>query len=728
MPKLIIQESGESRTYRLGEGAVTVGRAPTNTIQIRDGKASREHCILTRTDKGWKLVDLESVNGLLVNGTRTNQHFMKFGDRIEIGATSIAFEREPGDRDPATDSAVKLPKFSRRSLATGRRLTPPRPAVAGGTVPAGDAAEDAEKKLRDAIDACQDAWGEDGLDAAGEILDEVWRAHRGAAREGELAEFRDSLLRLIEINKAITTEHNLKRLLEMILDSVIDMTGAERGFIILADGVMPAAIRVARNFDREEVKKPEDKISHSIAEAVVKQGKSIRAHNAQTDRELHAFMSVTELKLRSLLCVPLRGREGTVGCFYIDNRFEEGLFTETHQRLLEAFGDQASVAIENARLWEENQRRLEDLRSSKEQVEKLNKLLEEKVERQKTELSEVKEVLTRSLKTMELKYNYSNIVGRSAGMQEVFHLLDRVTDSTVPVLIQGESGTGKELVARAIHFNGLRKTARFVSENCAAITETLLESELFGHMRGSFTGATSDRKGLFELADGGTLFLDEIGDMSQDMQKKLLRALQTGEIRRVGGKDVIHVDVRVISASNRNLKEMVKLGQFREDLFYRLNVVTLTLPPLRDRREDIPLLVEHFLGAITREAGQPLPAIDEDAQRLLCAYSWPGNIRELENELRRLVALSSDQQIPASLLKPEIRSTDPRKVHAPALGGKQLKDIVKELTEQVERDVIVQVLKETGWVKTEASRVLGISRVTLDAKIEAFGLHKDAGA
>jgi transcriptional regulator with GAF, ATPase, and Fis domain len=457
----------------------------------------------------------------------------------------------------------------------------------------------------------------------------------------------------------------------------------------------------------------------------MKSGRTIRAQNAQTDQELHSFMSVTELKLRSLLCVPLRVRGATLGCFYLDNRFEEGLFTETHQRLLEAFADQAAVAIENARLWEENQKRMEELKTSKEQVEKLNRLLEEKLEAQKSELTVVKQDLDKSLQKLELKYNYSNIVGRNAKMQEVFRILDRVTDTNVPVLIQGESGTGKELVARAIHFNGPRRKARFVSENCAAITESLLESELFGHTRGSFTGATEDRKGLFELADGGTLFLDEIGDMSLEMQKKVLRTLQSGELRRVGGKDVIHVDTRIISASNKDLKELIKEGRFREDLYYRLNVVTIGLPPLRDRRDDVPLLVERIVDAIATETNTRRAVVDPEALRMLASYSWPGNVRELENELRRLVALSPDGRLLPEHLKEEIRRAEIRKPGAPSLGGKQLKDLVREVTDQVEKDAIVQVLRETGWVKTEASRVLGISRVTLDAKIEAFGLRKE---
>ncbi len=237
---------------------------------------------------------------------------------------------------------------------------------------------------------------------------------------------------------------------------------------------------------------------------------------------------------------------------------------------------------------------------------------------------------------------YSEIIGESPGLMRVFRLIDRVADSVVPVLIQGESGTGKELVAAAIHHNSPRLDKPYVTENCAAIPETLLESELFGYKRGAFTGADRNKVGLFKVADSGTLFLDEIGDMSLGMQKKLLRVLQDGEIRPVGSNEIFHVDVRLLSASNKNLKKMVEQRRFREDLFYRLNTITITLPPLRDRPEDIPLLVEFFVERVAGEMGREPVPFSGEAMEALERYRWPGNIRELENEIRRGLALLGD--------------------------------------------------------------------------------------
>jgi len=250
-----------------------------------------------------------------------------------------------------------------------------------------------------------------------------------------------------------------------------------------------------------------------------------------------------------------------------------------------------------------------------------------------------------SLHTPEDRSRYSEIVGDSPAMLSMMAVLDRVSSADLSVLIQGESGTGKELVARAIHENSPRRKQAFVTENCAAIPETLQESELFGYKRGAFTGADRERKGLFEVADGGTLFLDEVGDMSPSMQKKLLRALQDGEIRAVGGTRSVKVDVRVVSASNRGLLDMVKNGTFREDLYYRLNGITVELPPLRDRTEDIPLLVDVFLVRAAAELGRAMPTIVPEALDALASYRWPGNVRQLDNEIRRCLALLGDETV-----------------------------------------------------------------------------------
>jgi two-component system response regulator HupR/HoxA len=320
------------------------------------------------------------------------------------------------------------------------------------------------------------------------------------------------------------------------------------------------------------------------------------------------------------------------------------------------------------------------------------------------------------------KYDYNPIVTRSPKMYEIFRLLDKVTDSVVPVLVLGESGTGKELIARAIHQNGPRKDKAFVSENCAAIPVNLLESEFFGHVRGAFTGASRDKRGLFEVADGGTLFLDEIADMSLAMQTKFLRVLQDGEIRRVGGKDIIKVDVRIVSATNKNIYEMVRQNEFREDLLYRINVITITLPPLRERREDIPLLIDYFLDRVAQRTGEKQKVLDRDTFHLLYQYDWPGNIRELENEIERLSALSGDR-IESHLLSPNIQARG--QTRPVSYEGKSLKDIVARTVEDVEKHVICSTLMEAAWKKTRAAEILGISRPTLDAKIEKYGLTRD---
>ncbi|MFH1551034.1 MAG: sigma 54-interacting transcriptional regulator [Planctomycetota bacterium] len=522
---------------------------------------------------------------------------------------------------------------------------------------------------------------------------------------------RDNLRKLLHVSLEINRELDLQKLLNVIIDGAIEVTGAERGLVILdSNGSMKIAL--ARNFKQEEIAEAERQISFSILREVRKKGKPVITDNASEDRRFDGSVSVHGLNLRSIICLPLKARDKVIGLVYLDNRFEMGAFSQTDLKLVEAFCNHVAIALENAQLYEKVARQREEL-------EKINRDLSNTVEDQTRAIN----LLEKSGLELPLKYDYKKIIGTSGKMQEVFHLLDRVTDSAIPVLVQGESGTGKELCARAIHFNGPRKDKPFVTENCAALTETLLESELFGHVRGAFTGADRDRKGLFEIADGGTLFLDEVADMSPAMQAKLLRAIEAGEIRPVGGKTIAKVDVRIVATSNKDLKKMVEAGEFREDLFYRLNVVTVNLPPLRERREDIPLLVDHFLAQAVRESGQQKRRIDRKCVALMTEYDWPGNIRELENEIKRLVALSSDTITPV-LLSERIR---PGKAPAAApveIGEGGLKDAVQKIVESVERGMILKVLEETGWRKSEAARRLKISRPTLDAKIEAYKIKK----
>ncbi len=350
-------------------------------------------------------------------------------------------------------------------------------------------------------------------------------------------------------------------------------------------------------------------------------------------------------------------------------------------------------------------------------------MLQDQVRRQSAELDQVKEVLRARHGETKLKYDYPEMVGRSRRHLDLLRLLDRVIDTQVPVLIHGESGSGKELVARAIHYQGSRKDRKFVTENCSAIPETLLESALFGYVKGAFTGADRDRTGLLEEADGGTLFLDEIGDMSPEMQAKLLRVLESGEVRPVGGKETRTVNVRVLAASHRDLRKMVEEKTFREDLFYRLAVITVEVPPLRERRDDVPLLVERFLQAYAVESRAPAKQVSEEAMALFVDYEWPGNVRELRNEIFRASALSEKVIVP-EILSAQIRERAVPRFLPARLDDRPLKDIVRDTVHAVERRVLREALDRAGWKKTETARILGISRPTLDAKIEQHGLEK----
>jgi len=319
------------------------------------------------------------------------------------------------------------------------------------------------------------------------------------------------------------------------------------------------------------------------------------------------------------------------------------------------------------------------------------------------------------------RYNFDNLIGKSKAMRAVFDLIRKVAPTGATVLIQGESGTGKELVAKSIHFNSPRRNKAFIAVNCAALAETLLESELFGHEKGAFTGAVATKKGRFELADGGTLFLDEIGELTAGLQVKLLRVLQEKVIERVGGTRPIPVDIRVIAATNKNLKSEMAAGRFREDLYFRLNVVHIPLPPLKHRQEDIRLLVEHFLRkyAAERKTGEPISAIEPEAERLFYEYSWPGNVRELENLIERLVILSSGGRITVADLPRSFRENVNDNLYLDRIPtDAKLYDTLA----MIEKSMIVRALKKSGYVQSRAAELLGIGKSGLNQKIKKYEL------
>jgi transcriptional regulator with PAS, ATPase and Fis domain len=319
------------------------------------------------------------------------------------------------------------------------------------------------------------------------------------------------------------------------------------------------------------------------------------------------------------------------------------------------------------------------------------------------------------------RYRYDNMIGKSKPMQDLYLLLDKIKNSESTVLIQGENGTGKELIAKAIHYNSPRSSAAFVTVNCSAFNENLLDSELFGHVKGAFTGAVKDKKGLFEVAHKGTLFLDELGDMSPSMQVKLLRVLQEGTFTPVGGTEMRKVDVRVLAATNKDLRQMVEDSTFREDLYYRINVISLTVPPLRDRKEDIPLLIEFFMDRTCKEKGIASKTLQKRTLEKIYDYPWPGNVRELENEIERVVVLSgNDPQVSPEVLSSRIKDWgEKNKVQGLRIQGK-----LKDALEEMEKTMIREGLKRTNWNKSRLAKELGISRAGLIMKVEKYGLDK----
>jgi two-component system, NtrC family, response regulator PilR len=341
--------------------------------------------------------------------------------------------------------------------------------------------------------------------------------------------------------------------------------------------------------------------------------------------------------------------------------------------------------------------------------------------RQQTEAHRLKQENVLLKRALNSTNEFCNIIGRSEPMLDVFKMIETIARTNSTVLITGESGTGKDMVARAVHYNSLRREHPFVALNCGALPETLLEAELFGHMRGAFTGADSNKKGLVEVAERGTIFLDEIGEMTPAMQVKLLRVLQDRRFRRLGGTEEVQADIRVIAATNQDLQKMVAEGRFREDLYYRINVIQVHLPPLRDRREDVPLLAEHFLTKYGEGVDKPVRSISHEAQNLLAAYSWPGNVRELENAIERAVALEQTQVVLPESLPAQVRAGTPRAVGTPdgsagavgqaSTGLPDLKEgfDLEALGEEFYRHYIALALERAGGVQTRAAEMLGMS-------------------
>jgi transcriptional regulator with GAF, ATPase, and Fis domain len=503
--------------------------------------------------------------------------------------------------------------------------------------------------------------------------------------------------------RALGTRDRLRPLLEQVLDSLILWTGVERGLLLLLAPNGKLVPRAARNLARADLEGEQRLLSHSLANRAIELGEPVVAVDAAGEMpSLHA--SVHALKLRSVLAIPLIARGQTLGVVYLDDRMRRGAFGPKELAWVKLVASLAGVAIADAR----------DqilLRRAARRAERARLALAGELSRREAELDVIGRELARTQGAVGTRFRYDAIVGRSTVMQETLRLVDRVTVSAVPVLIIGESGSGKELIARAIHANGPRGGKTFVSENCGAIPEPLLESTLFGHARGAFTGADRARAGLFEIAHQGTLFLDEIAEMTISMQTKLLRVLEEGEVRPLGSDRGRRVDVRVIAATHRNLEQMVKAGTFREDLFYRLNVIAIRVPALRERTDDIPLLVQHFL----QKHGQGRRIrVSAGALARLRRFGWPGNVRQLENEIRRAIVLS-DGIIEAEHLSAEVQRPDQG-------GGEPVGLRVRPRVDALEMELVQTALLETRGNQTKAAEMLGLSRFGLQKMIKRLGI------
>ena len=470
---------------------------------------------------------------------------------------------------------------------------------------------------------------------------------------------------------------------------------------------------------------------------MIRDGEPVVATSARDDERLAKAVSVHQLMIQSIACVPIRGAlpaERTIGALYLETRLRPGVRFREELPTLAAFADQAAIAIENARLIDENRRRAEELRVANEELEAAKEKLSELLGRRTEQLASARRDLKVARAQLRSHFGYAGLVGTSAAMRKLYAVIERVKDTDVPVLVTGESGTGKEMVAKAVHTSGPRGKQPFLGVNCGAIPENLLESELFGHVRGAFTGADRDRKGLFREAENGTILLDEIGEMPMKMQAGLLRVLQEKTVRPVGGVKEESCSARVIAATNRGLAQMVAEGRFREDLFYRIQVVELKVPALRERAEDVPALVDHFLGLFAARHTRERKTLARDAVRRLQAYDWPGNVRQLEHVLLNAWLLSEgdeivadDLDLPTSALRPSLA---PPAAAPAALAGRVLASAgaspvrarSHEEHREDEKERILGALTRCNWNRVQAAKALGIPRRTFYRRLKDYGI------
>ncbi len=499
----------------------------------------------------------------------------------------------------------------------------------------------------------------------------------------------DELTCLYEVTRALSSTLNLRVALKNVMKILANRMGMTRGTVTIVNpNSSELQIEVAHGLSAEARKRGRYKLGEGVTGQVVASGEPLIIPRVSEDpRFLNRTRSRGDLKRNdiSFICVPIKVGRHTIGALSVDRLFNDEVSFEEDLRLLTIISGLLAQSVS----------RLQAANAEKESLLKENQTL-------KRALAE--------------KYEVGNLIGRSSRMQEVFDMVLRVAGSNATVLLRGESGTGKSMVAKAIHYNSPRRDRPFITVNCSALPETLIESELFGHERGAFTGANSRKEGRFELAQGGTIFLDEIGELPHAVQVKLLHVIQEREFQRLGGTKPIKCDVRIIAATNKNLEEAMQSGYFREDLYYRLNVFPIYLPPLRERRTDVLLLAEHFLERYSKENNKTIHRISSPAIDLIMQYHWPGNVRELQNCIERAVLVCDEDVLRAHHLPPTLQTSG--SVGHDEEDRMSLADAVA----RYERELIIEALKEAKGNQTKAAKLLDTSLRIVNYKIKKYGI------
>jgi transcriptional regulator with GAF, ATPase, and Fis domain len=611
---------GPPRTFVLHKPVTTIGRALGNDVALAGGVVADTHAQVLFDGRDFNLEEVDKQGEILINGKKKRRARLVHGDRLTFGDAELSFSM--------FDEPLSL---ARRAPAAddGEPLT----------------ISDTQLHLT----------------------------------QQQLA----GLRKLYEFSEKLMTMKDIDRLLEAMLDAVIEVTSAEKGLILLNDDAFispdgkaedpaparPARVRASRNVRREAIAETSDAISDSIVRKVVETGRPVIVSDALSDAQFGTSESVLALRLSSVMCAPLVSQGHVQGVLYVGNDQVKGLFARTQLDVLSIFAAQASLILQNALL-------LNALRADKEKL-----------------VAELKDK------------RFGEIIGACPSMLEVFRKLQKVATTDISVLITGETGTGKELIAREVHRRSGRASGPFVVINCGAIPESLIESELFGHVKGAFTGAVASRPGKFQVANGGTLFLDEIGELPLNLQVKLLRALQERVVFRVGDSKPEKVDIRVVAATNRVLEEEIHAGRFREDLYYRLNVVNLYMPPLRERGDDVLIIAKALLSKHAEELGSHVQGFTPQALAAIKKSPWPGNIRQLENRIKKGLVLCDK-----ALLTPEDLD----------LGKDEDSSILplEKAKEEFQRRYVLEILERNNGNRTQTARDLGVDPRTIFRYLE----------